>query len=64
VTDEERQQFEVTLATLRDLVTRALSIPAGSDHGRGYCRAMQDVKAVLDKHGAPLNEPVHFGALP
>ena len=62
MTDEERQQYEVTLATLRDLVTQMLAVPAGNDHARGYCRAMRDVKAILDKHGAPADEPVHFGA--
>ena len=55
---------DVTLATLRDLVERTLATPAGTGVGRGYWRAMQDVKAVLDKHGAPPDEPAHYGEQP
>lgn len=56
-----QQDCEVTLGTLRNLVERTLAIPAATDHGRGYHRAMEAVKAVLDKHGAPPDEPVHYG---
>lgn len=62
VTGQQIEHYGVTLATLHSLVAGALSIPAGSEHAHGYERAMRDVKAVLDKHGSPPGEPVHFGA--
>ena len=62
--DQTQRDCEVTLATLRNLVERTLAAPAGTDSSRGYRRAMRDVKAVLDKHGAPPDEPVHYGEQP
>jgi hypothetical protein len=58
----DSEACKVTLATLHSLVESTLARPAGNDHSRGYLQAMRDVKAVLDKHGAPPDEPVHFGA--
>lgn len=59
------EDYEVTLASLRETVDRALALPASENaHARGYQRAMSDVKAILDMHGRPASEPVHFGATP
>lgn len=55
------EDYEITLATLHNLVARAVASAAGTEHARGYRWAMLAVKAVLDKHGAPPGEPVHFG---
>lgn len=64
MSDQPHTDYEVTFATLRNLVERTLAMRAGSAEGRGYRRAMQDVKAVLDKHGTPPDEPVHYGEQP
>jgi hypothetical protein len=66
VSASSTEDYEVTLATLRNLVDRTLEIDAAMDHPRndhaqGYVKAIRDVKAILGKHGRPAHEPVHFG---
>lgn len=55
---------EVTLATLRNWAERTLATTAEADPrsaSGGFHRAARDVLAILDMHGAPPGEPVHFG---
>lgn len=54
----------VTLGTIRDLVARSLrllaEVPHGNTSSSGYKAAMTDVKAILDMHGAPPDQPVVY----
>ncbi len=58
---DDRDAMGITLATIDTHVCRALGVTSASDFGRGYNHAMRQIKAILDKHGAPPSEPVNFG---
>lgn len=60
--DQVVRDYEVTVETIRAHVRMTARSPAWTDHGRGYEKAMRDVAAILDKHGAAPGEAVHFGA--
>jgi hypothetical protein len=56
----------VTFATLRERAEGTIKLADDAKAGRmsplsGARSAARDVLAILGKHGAPPNEPVHFG---
>jgi len=61
------QANEVTLATIRETVARALRLarayegPVQNDHARGFTTAMEEVQAILDLHGEDPSKPVQLG---
>lgn len=53
---------EVTLATMRDWAERMAASPGGSEHAKGFNRAVGDVLAILDSRDLPPGAPVVFPA--
>lgn len=57
---------QVTFATLRTWAEQTIKLADDAKVDRlsplsGARQAARDVLAILDKHGAPPSEPVHFG---
>ena len=54
---------ELTLATIRQWAERSMTVTVEAQRGTssgGFRQAAFDVLAILEKHGKPPMEPVHF----